>query len=131
MSLAMVSMLTVCTGGGARLEGRWNVKSLDGKPMGDVSRAQEPPWVAFGGGEVTGWEGCNHLGGPYAYEEGLLRIDSEETFSTLAGCGGQAEKFSERFADVILSGPLVVKFADSGAVVTLSAPEGSVELSRS
>ncbi|MEX0834043.1 MAG: META domain-containing protein [Actinomycetota bacterium] len=115
--------LVACVRSFTGLEGRWNVESLNGRQI-LYAGSREPLWMVFRGGELSGWEGCNHFGGPYVYEGDSVGVAWQPM--TLRGCGQQAEEF----LDVIQSDPYVVILDDSGMRMTITSETGSVELSR-
>ncbi|MEX1046522.1 MAG: META domain-containing protein [Actinomycetota bacterium] len=122
VSIAAFS-LVACVRGFTGLEGRWNVESLNGRQI-LYAGSQEPLWMIFRGGELSGWEGCNHFGGPYVYEGDSVGVAWQ--MMTAIGCGRRPEEF----LDVIQSDPFVVTFDDSGMRMTITSEKGSVELSR-
>lgn len=125
--VSLTAFVLVACGGGRSIEGRWNVLAIDGKLIEDSPQAEEPLWLSFEGGELSGWEGCNRIGGgSYDYGGEVLTIASEGTFVTTSGC----DRRSEEFLDIILSGPLDVTLNETGTKMTLEARIGSVVLSK-
>lgn len=109
-----------------KLQGRWRILSIDGRPPAPAAERERAPFLAFGNYSVGGSVGCNSFGGLGLLADGRYSIHSWE--STAMACPGEIGDQEAAISKLFFARPRVSALGADR--LRLKSDEHLVELQR-